>query len=66
MPSKIKIDPFPDVFCGITSMTCQSCSFEFVYVEPEEKERAMQVISQHINDYHHADYLATEVTVLRH
>jgi hypothetical protein len=57
---------FPTVYCGISTIRCGSCEFEFVYVEPEETERAMSSMGQHVADCHPDDARLVEITVTRY
>lgn len=43
---------FPEVYAGITTMECSACTFQFVYVEPEETQTAYATMSQHFHDAH--------------
>lgn len=51
MPGRIELDPVPVAIAGIVSISCE-CGWEFVAVTPEENQRILATILQHLIDHH--------------
>ena len=59
--------PVPFEHCaGIRSMKCTACSFEFVYVTPEETDNANLVMALHLHEMHGANSLTVAVEITQY
>jgi hypothetical protein len=58
---------FPKSYAGISTIKCNGCRFEFVFIEPEETMSALLTINNHILITHGGKNLSeVQATLSRH